>query len=235
MIRHPVRLTVLLAGALSAIAGRATAQGFALPPGAVSVVIADADHRVDTGLGLERAQGFLFGGQLDIEPSSTVLVTLRGLGGTLDADRRTPNAESRGAGELSLTTRVDVLPWLRGTATALGRSYEGALARQHWSELAFGGEGHLPLIDGILDGSLGLGLAPLVKVTGRAGPDLAIIGSARLRHAGERLDVALAYSLERYDFPSAGGVRRAEEVSMLVLRAGVHIGAARSAVKGSAH
>jgi len=226
-------LTLLLAAALPAVAGRATAQGIALPPGAVSVVIADADHRVDTGLGLERAQGYLFGGQLDIEPTSTVLVTLRGLGGTLEADRRTPNAESRGTGELSLTTRVDVLPWLRGTATAIGRSYDGALARQHWTELAVGGEGHAPLIDGILDGSLGLGLAPIVKVTGRAGPDLAVIGSARLRHVGERLDLALSYSLERYDFPSAGGVRRVEEMSMLVLRAGLRIGSTRSAAKGS--
>lgn len=233
MIRQRICLTVILAVLSPMLNGRASAQGIAIPPGAASVIIADADHRVDTGIGLERAEGFLFGGQLDLEPTSTVLVTLRGLGGTLNADRRTPNAESRGTGELSLATRVDVLPWLRGTAAAVGRSYAGALARQHWSELAFGGEGHLPLIDNILDGSLGLGLAPIVKVTGRAGPDLAVIGSARLRHTGERLDLALSYSLERYDFPSAGGGRRVEELSMLVLRAGLRIGTTRPAAGDS--
>ena len=196
-----------------------------LPPGALSVVVAVADHRVDAGFGLERSSGPLFGAQFDIEPADRMSLSLRALGGTLAA--KTPGAEARGIGELALTTRLDVLPWLRGTVAAIGRSYDGALARQHWSELSLGGEGHLPLIDGFLDGSIGLALAPVVRVTGRQGPDLAVAALARLRHSGERLDLAVGYSLQRYDFPSAGRATRVEELSMLTLRAGLRIGGRR--------
>lgn len=219
------RLTfaALMGFALCAPAERGQGQGrLTLPPGAVSIVGAIADHRVDTGLGLERASGPMFGAQLDVEADPHFGVSLRALGGTLDA--KTPGSETRGVGELSLTTRLDLLSWFRGTASAVGRSYDGALARQHWSELSLGGEGHAPLIDGILDASLGLSLAPVVQVTGRQGPDLAVAGLARLRHSGERLDLSLGYSLERYDFPVVNGTRRVEEISMLVLRAGLRFG-----------
>jgi hypothetical protein len=201
----------------------ARAQGLlTIPPGAVSVVGAIADHRVDTGLGLERAFGPLFGAQLDVEPDPRIGVSLRALGGTLDA--KLPGSERRSVGELALSTRLDVLSLFRGNVSAVGRSYTGALARQHWSELSLGGEGHAPLIDGILDASLGLSLAPVVRVTGRQAPDLAVAGLARLRHSGERLDLSLGYSLERYDFPVIEGTRRVEEISMLTLRAGLRFG-----------
>jgi hypothetical protein len=217
------RAALAIASALCAPAASARAQlHLTLPPGAVSIVGAVADHRVDTGLGLERAFGPMFGAQIDVEPDPHFGVSLRALGGTLDA--KTPGSETRGAGEIALTTRLDLLPWFRGTVSAVGRSYDGALARQHWSELSLGGEGHAPLIDGILDASLGLSLAPVVQVTGRQGPDLAVAGLARLRHSGERLDLSLGYSLERYDFPVVNGTRRVEEISMLVLRAGLRFG-----------
>lgn len=205
----------------------AVAQGrLTLPPGAVSVVGAFADHRVDTGLGLERAFGPMFGAQLDVEPDPRFGVSLRALGGTLDA--KLPGSETRSVGELALTSRLDVLSWFRGTVSAVGRSYSGALARQHWSELSLGGEGHGMLIDNMLEASVGLSLAPVVRVSGRDGPELAVAGLARLRHSGERLDLSLGYSLERYDFAAHGGTRRIEEISMLVFRAGLRIGTRRS-------
>jgi len=218
-----------IAAAMAALAipcTRATAQGrLTLPAGAVSFVTASADHRVDTGLGLERSAGPLFGAQLDLEPDERVMVSLRALGGTLNP--KTPGAETRAVGELALTTRLDMVSWFRGTVTALGRSYDGPLARQHWSELSLGGEGHGMLIDKLLEASVGLSLAPVVRVSGRDGPALAVAGLARLRHSGERLDLSLGYSLERYDFAASGGARRVEELSMLVFRAGLRIGARR--------
>ena len=223
-----MRRAALLALVVAAFpAARARAQGhLTLPKGAVSVVAASADHRVDTGLGLERSAGPLFGAQLDLEPDERVIITLRALGGTLNP--QTPAAETRAVGELALTTRLDMVSWFRGTVTALGRSYDGPLARQHWSELSLGGEGHGMLIDKMLEASVGLSLAPVVKVSGRDGPDLAVAGLARLRHSGERLDLSLGYSLERYDFAGRGGTRRVEEISMLVFRAGLRIGTRRS-------
>lgn len=221
--RSRLTLVAIAIAALAAPISGAGAQGLlTVPPGAVSVVGAMADHRVDTGLGLEREFGPLFGAQLDVEPDPRIGVSLRALGGTLDA--KLPGSETRAVGELTLTTRLDMLSWFRGTVSAVGRSYTGALARQQWSELSLGGEGHAPLIDGILDASLGLSLAPVVHVTGRQGPDLAVAGVARLRHSGERLDLSLGYSLERYDFPVVNGTRRVEEISMLTLRAGLRFG-----------
>ena len=221
------RASLFALAVLALQAGVARAQGrLTLPTGAVSVVAASADHRVDTGLGIERSTGPLFGAQLDLEPDERVMVTLRALGGTLNP--QTPAAETRSVGELALTTRLDMVSWFRGTVTALGRSYEGPLARQHWSELSLGGEGHGMLIDKFLEASVGLSLAPVVRVSGRDGPDLAVAGLARLRHSGERLDVSLAYSLQRYDFAGRGGSRRVEEISMLVVRAGLRIGTRRS-------
>jgi hypothetical protein len=217
---------------LSIASGRgAAAQGLTLPSGTVSVITASGDHRVDAGFGREWTTGLLFGAQLEIEPADRMTVSLRGLGGTLDPESETPAAESRGFGEITIATRIDLLPWFRGTASAVGRSYDGALARQRWGELTVGGEGHMPLIDGIVDGTIGVSLAPVVRVTGRAGPDLAVAGTARLRHSGERLDLALGYSLERYDFPGTNGVRRVEELSMLVFRAGLHIGQRRQVAR----
>jgi len=226
MSRAVTRATAALFAAVLTAAASAGAQSrLTLPPGAVSVVIASADHRVDAGFGPMRTTGPLFGAQLDIEPDERIAISLRAIGGTLNA--RTPDAETRGVGEIALTTRLDVLSWFRGTVTALGRSYDGALARQHWSELSLGGEGHAPLVDGLLDASLGVSLAPVVRVSGRQGPDLAVASLARLRHSGERLDVSLGYSLERYDFASVGGSRRVEEISMVVLRAGIRLGRTR--------
>ena len=213
--------------ALAVPGATARAQGrLTLPTGAMSVVAASADHRVDTGLGLERVTGPLFGAQLDLEPDERLMVSLRALGGTLN-NPQTPGSETRGVGELALTTRLDMVSWFRGTVTALGRSYDGALARQHWSELSLGGEGHGMIIDKILEASVGLSLAPVVRVSGRQGPDLAVAGLARLRHSGERLDLSLGYSLERYDFTGSGSPRH-EEISMLILRAGLRIGAHRA-------
>ena len=221
------RATLAAIVAVAIAAAPAAAQGqLALPKGAVSVVAASADHRVDTGFGLERSAGPLFGAQLDLEPDERLMVSLRALGGTLNP--KDAGAESRSVGELALTTRLDMVSWFRGTVTALGRSYEGPLARQHWSELSLGGEGHGMLIDKVLEASVGLSLAPVVRVSGRPGPDLAVAGLARLRHSGERLDLSIGYSLERYDFAASGGARRIEEISMLVARAGLRIGSPRS-------
>ena len=199
--------TILALLALAVPAATARGQGrLTLPTGAISVVAASADHRVDTGLGFERSTGPLFGGTLN---------------------PKLAGSETRAVGELALTTRLDMVSWFRGTVTALGRSYDGTLARQHWSELSLGGEGHGMLIDKVLEGSVGLSLAPVVRVSGRQGPDLAVAGLARLRHSGERLDLSLGYSLERYDFAGSGSPRRVEEISMLVFRAGLRIGARR--------
>ena len=220
---HRASPIMLLAIAIPVAGARAQLR---LPSGAVSVVTASADHRVDTGLGLERSSGPLFGAQLDLEPDDRFMVSLRALGGTLNP--KIAGTEGRSVGELALTTRLDMVSWFRGTVTALGRSYQGPLARQHWSELSLGGEGHGMLIDKVLEASVGLSLAPVVRVSGRAGPDLAVAGLARLRHPGVRLDLSLGYSLERYDFATNGGARRIEEISMLVVRAGLRIGARRS-------
>jgi hypothetical protein len=50
-----------------------------------------------------------------------------------------------------------------------------------------------------------------------------------IRHSNRRFEMGLAYTLERYDFAEAAGVRRLEEHSSLVLRAGYRLGVGREA------
>lgn len=228
-MRRLARSALALGSAAAIAAGTAAAQlphlalpHVGLPTGAVSVIAAAADHRVDAGLGFERSTGPLFGVQLDLESQAAMSLTLRALGGTIDP--RTPAAEPRGVGQVSATGRLAVTSWLRATATARVRSYDGPLARQRWSELAVGGEGRTPLFGGRVDGTVGASLAPICRVSGLPSPNLAIAATAALRHSGERLDLALSYSLARYDFPEVRGVRRAEEESLLLVRAGLRIG-----------
>ena len=57
-------------------------------------------------------------------------------------------------------------------------------------------------------------------VDGDGSPDLAVGGGTGLHYGDGRLAVSLAYSLDRYDFPAAGGARRLEQYSSLTARIG---------------
>lgn len=187
----------------------------------VAVLIGLADHRVDAGLGIERSSGPVFGGRVDGELQRGASLAVRAFGGTLDS--RTPSAETRELAQLDATARLRVLPWLDASVAGTVRSYRSSLARQRWSQLALGVESGFP-VAGDIHGTVGAVLIPFARVSGHAPPDLALGGMTGLRWHGDRLDLALSYMQERYDFPRTARGERLEEQGMLVLGAGYRLG-----------
>lgn len=187
-----------------------------------AVVLGLLDHRVDVGAGVERTSGPVFGIQLDASRGPELSVALRALGGTLDARSRA--ADARDVGEVQADARLHVLPWLDARAGATVRSFTSALARQRWTQLSVGADTRIAMIDGRIEGTAGAALLPYVRVSGHDSPRLAIAASMGLRHSNRRFEIGLAYALERYDFAEATGVRRMEEHSSLVIRAGYRLG-----------
>ena len=199
------------------------------PPGRVLItgaaVVGMFDHRVDAGAGVERTSGPVFGVQLDASQGPELSFALRALGGTLDA--RSPAAESRDVGEIQADARMHVLPWLDARAGATVRGFTSALARQRWTQLSVGADTRIGMLGDRIEGTAGAALLPYVRVSGHDSPRLAIAASMGIRHSNRRFEIGLAYALERYDFAEVAGVRRLEEHSSLVLRAGYRLGVGR--------
>ena len=187
-----------------------------------AVVVGVLDHRVEVGAGVERTSGPVFGVQLDASRGPELSVALRALGGTLDARSRA--ADARDVGEVQADARLHVLPWLDARAGATVRSFTSALARQRWTQLSLGADTRIAMLDGRIEGTAGAALLPYVRVSGHDSPRLAIAASMGLRHSNRRYEIGLAYALERYDFAEAAGIRRMEEHSSLVIRAGYRLG-----------
>jgi hypothetical protein len=185
------------------------------------------DHRVDAGDGVERMSGPVFGMQIDASRGPTLLVSLRALGGSLDARSRV--ADPRDVGEVGADARVRVLSWLDARAGATVRGFTSSLARQRWTQLSLGADTRVPMLGGAIEGTAGAALLPYVRVSGHASPRLAVAASMGLRHASRRYEVGLLYQLERYDFAEVAGVSRAEEHGALLLRAGYRLGLGRTA------
>jgi hypothetical protein len=190
-----------------------------------AAVLGMLDHRVDAGAGVERTSGPVFGFQLDASQGADLSFALRALGGTLDG--RSPAAEARDVGEVQADARMRVLPWLDFRAGATVRGFTSALARQRWTQLSIGADTRIAMLGGSIEGTAGAALLPYVGVTGHDSPRLAIAASMGLRHSNPRYEIGLSYALERYDFAEVAGVRRLEENSSLVLRAGYKLGVGR--------
>ena len=199
------------------------------PPARVLItgaaVLGMLDHRVDAGAGVEHTSGPVFGSQLDASQGPDLSLALRALGGTLDP--RSPAAEARDVGEAQADVRMRVLPWLDARAGATVRGFTSTLARQRWTQLSLGADTRIGMLGGRIEGTAGAALLPYVHVSGHDSPRLAIAASMGLRHSNRRYEIGLAYALERYDFAEVAGVRRLEEHSSLVLRAGYRLGVGR--------
>ena len=176
------------------------------------------DHRVSTTDEVERVAGAVWGAGATVTVSDWLGVRGRLAGGTLSARTEASEGRTYTEGELALVLTPD--RWVTFDATTTTRTMATALARQRWMELRAGGELGLDLIDGVLRGTVQLSIAPWVSVSGHPGPDLAIGTGTGLQYTGRRLTTVLTYSLDRYDFPASGNVRRLEQRSMLTARIG---------------
>ena len=232
-VRPARRLTARVAACLLATLVGATAVGAqdAVPARGLLVtgaaVAGMLDHRVDAGAGVERNAGPVFGIQLDASRGPAWRLSVRALGGTLDAQSRA--ADARDVGEIGADARLRVLSWLDARAGATVRGFTSQLARQRWTQLSLGADALVAMLGGRIEGTAGAALLPYVRVSGHESPRLAVAASMGLRHSNRRFDLGLVYQLERYDFAAVAGVSRGEEHSALLLRAGYHIGSGRTA------
>lgn len=200
---------------LPAIAG---AQGIELS-GAVTVT--RGDHRVDAGLGVERATGLLAGGAARLRVRGIAL-TLSGESGHLTAVQGSGGID-RDVAQAGATAQFAPLPWLVLESGVTLRSYGTVVARQRWTLVRAGAEARVPL-SGETFWAVGRAhLLPLVTVNGLPNAATAFDAGTGLAYRRGRLLFDLTYTLERCDFPSQGGTRRSEQLGTLALRGGVQL------------
>lgn len=206
---------LLVAPALMAIAASPVAAQRTIVPFGTGAIV---EHRVSMTGDVERVVGAVWGAGATLMTSDWLGARGRVAGGNLSA--RTDDAEARTFSEAELALVLTPDRWVSLDVGPVVRTMSTPLARQRWVELRAGSELGADLIDGVLRGTIRLSIAPWVSVTGHPTPDLAVGGGTGLHYAAGRLAASLAYSLDRYDFPVAGGARRLEQYSSLTARIG---------------
>ena len=186
---------------------------------AAALTGARIEHQVRAGSGVERAAGTLVGGEVGMTIS---WIELEGhaFGGRLTT--RSEIGDDRTVGEIGLQASALPLPWLAFTLGTTGRSYTTPLARQRWITMSTGVEARVQMFDGAVRGAARVALMPAVSVSGLDAPDFAAVSGADIAYHGRLLTAGLAYSLERYDFPEADGVRRLEQFGRLTASVGIN-------------
>ena len=182
------------------------------------------EHRVRAGSAIERSSGTLVGGELGAS-SMWLEVRAHALGGQLT--RQDPAGEDRTVGEISIAASALPLPWLAFTIGGTGRSYTTPLARQRWISVSTGVEARVQMLDGAIRGASRIALMPAVSVSGLDSPNFAAVGGVDVSFHARVLTAKLAYSLERYDFPTLIDTRRLEQSGLLTASMGIRFGSER--------
>ena len=145
------------------------------------------------------------------------------LGGTLSP--RNPLADDRRVAELAGRASLLARPWLALQLGGYTRTHSTVVARERWSALLLGAEVRPAFAAAPIRAVLSASLMPLVTVTGAAHPSFAFAGATGLEWQASHFTAAFTYRVERYDFPRAGTLKRAEQFSTLSARLGWLIGA----------
>jgi hypothetical protein len=180
------------------------------------------EHRVNAGLGVEQASGFVFGGQGRVRFGSWFELGGHGFVGTLTPD--STFATERRVTEADVVGSLTAIPWLALQVGGSIRSYEGTLARQRWASVRVGGEGRLDLARGRMRGIVRAGLMPYVEVSGLTNPTTALYAGAGLEIELRPFVACIIYQLERYDFPAQAGLERSEQLASLTAGLGIALG-----------
>ena len=107
------------------------------------VTVMRGDHRVDAGLGVERASGVLVGGATRLRHRGIAL-TLSGETGHLTAVRGSGGID-RDLAQLGAAAQFAPLPWLVLESGVTLRSFGTVVARQRWTLVRAGAEARIPL------------------------------------------------------------------------------------------
>jgi hypothetical protein len=197
------------------------ARKWVIEPQAVLVL---AEHRVDPGTGVEATDGLMYGLGLEVT-RGWLSVGAQLATGALGSSE--PGIRDRTTTDLAMDVGVVAFPWLTLAASGGLRVYEQD-AQENWRFIGVTGDLHFPLGTDALTGQLRLTLLPLVSratsVAGAAEPDFGLRGAAGLHFQRRKLSADILYFMERYVFPSSGGVTRLEQFSGLRFRIGLALG-----------
>jgi hypothetical protein len=179
------------------------------------------EHRVDAGFGVGTSSGTVLGVAARVRRWPMLELDAHAWGGQLDADEVA--RDDRKVGEIGVQASMPAMPWLALVASATVRGVDAAPAVQRWTQLGAGAELRLAFAGGLLQSVVHASLLPRVAVTGGADPDIGVRSGVGLALEHRRLQATLAYSVERYAFPtesgSGSGARR-EQLSGLQLGVG---------------
>ena len=203
-------MIAMIAGAIWGGVAPATAQS-ALT---VEPLVSLAEHRVDAGFGVERSLGPVVGGVGTLRFGPRLAVAVRALGGSLFGSK---GVLDRDVGELGVEGSMVAGPWLSLQAGVARRAYATRVARQTWTTVAAGAAARVAFAGGAIHGVGRAALLPVVSVPGLPDPGVAFRAAAGLEYRIRGTTLGVEYSLERYDFPIEGGVRRLEQLTALTL------------------
>ena len=185
------------------------------------VTVAHGDHRVDAGLGVERATGLLVGGAARLRLRGIALA-VSGETGHLTAVHGSGGID-RDVSQVGAVVQFTPLPWLVLESGVTLRSFGTVVARQRWTLVRAGAEARVPL-SGETFWALGHAhLLPVVSVNGLPNAATAFDAGTGLAYRRGRLLFDLLYTLERSDFPAQGSTRRREQLGTLALRGGAQL------------
>ncbi|PYO59734.1 MAG: hypothetical protein DMD70_11165 [Gemmatimonadetes bacterium] len=199
----------MIAGAILSAAPAAAQRALTVAP-----LVSLAEHRVDAGFGVERSLGPILGGVGTVRFSPRVTVAVHALGGSLFGSQ---GVLDRDVGELGVEASVITVPWLALEAGATRRAYSTKLGRQTWTLVGLGATARMAFAGNAIHGVWRAALLPAVSASGLRGPDRAFRAATGLAYRVRTTTLGVEYSLERYDFPAAAGVRRLEQLSALTL------------------
>jgi hypothetical protein len=182
------------------------------------------EHRVDLGMGsgVQRAFGPVAGVRGSFLVTPWLELTARARSGHLNA--KTPAAEARDIAEMGLDASVLATPSVAFTAGLQVRSHAGTLGTQRWASLSLGVEERPTFLGGALRAVFRAAILPVGSVTGLPSPTVAVSVGSGLELTSGRWNGAVLYTLERYDFPEQGSVRRLEQIGGVTIRLGLRLG-----------
>jgi len=208
--------------ALGLVLGAGGAAGQQRAGIAASVSLVEQRVDLDMGSGAQRTFGPVAGVHATFLTTPWLELSGRVRSGHLSA--KTAAAEARDIGEVGVGASVLATPSLAFAAGFQMRSFAGTFGTQRWTSLSLGVEERLVFIGGELRAVFRAAVLPLVTVSGLPNPNIAVSVSSGLEWTHGRWSGTVLYTLERYDFPEQGSVRRLEQFGGLTIRMGLRLG-----------
>jgi hypothetical protein len=192
-----------------------------LPGQAVAARAVMAVPRSSVRLGgvTERVDGVWAGAALGFD-AGRFLFTASGTRGTLTASG-TGTVPKRDVGEISLSGRYAVRPWLGLDLGYVARAFSSAAGHQRWDIVSVGAAGSRDLGTPAVRAVAALAWLSVAKIGGEPDPSFALRSDVGLSVApqGSPLAFTLGYRVERFHFSQSA--RRSEQFEALTFSAGV--------------